>query len=131
MSAGLQDFLICVEMLIASFFHHYYFSYKEFEGRRERLTVVQSLRNLFTVEDVVSDVHGHLAEATTKLPPVLSQSRLARRISGGRLESENSDHASINDPDAADMGSAAEPLDSPTLRTPLLANSQSTYGARE
>eukprot|EP00039_Didymoeca_costata_P017871 m.331203 g.331203 ORF g.331203 m.331203 type:complete len:396 (-) comp16672_c0_seq1:335-1522(-) len=64
-AAGLQDFLICVEMFLAALAHRLVFSYTEYldalsAERFERLTFTASLSQLFDVSDVQEDVFGSL-----------------------------------------------------------------------
>eukprot|EP00051_Salpingoeca_urceolata_P013333 m.167184 g.167184 ORF g.167184 m.167184 type:complete len:413 (+) comp17765_c0_seq4:315-1553(+) len=99
-AAGLQDFLVCVEMFIAAVGHHYIFSYKEYlpQGDPEAtrsLSFRESLRHMFDVSDVHSDMMNHLqavstlsAEAGAKLNPLSSTAHLSDKtplLSGSDL----------------------------------------------
>jgi hypothetical protein len=63
-SAGLQDFIICIEMFLAALAHHRYFSYKEHmafvddAGNYTPMGTRQAIANLFDVKDVKDDVLG-------------------------------------------------------------------------
>eukprot|EP00050_Salpingoeca_kvevrii_P016057 m.52223 g.52223 ORF g.52223 m.52223 type:complete len:400 (+) comp6676_c0_seq2:229-1428(+) len=64
-AAGLQDFLICIEMFIAALVHHKVFSYREHLPQndpelRQPLGFADSLRALFDVSDVHSNVVDHI-----------------------------------------------------------------------
>ena len=54
-----QDFVVCFEMVIASLAHAYSFSYKPYKTMGNRLPFWQSLKMMFTVDDVAKDVSFH------------------------------------------------------------------------
>lgn len=64
LSEELQNFLLCIEMLLAAIAHHYSFSYHEFQinipnhGNTRSWTTV--LRSMFDISDVHQDVTEHL-----------------------------------------------------------------------
>eukprot|EP00053_Salpingoeca_punica_P007260 m.66775 g.66775 ORF g.66775 m.66775 type:complete len:441 (+) comp14069_c0_seq1:148-1470(+) len=68
-SSSIQDFLICIEMFIASIVHHRVFSYREHMPpelqNRHRLGFQASLRELFDVSDVRDTVYDHLTTVTS------------------------------------------------------------------
>ena len=68
LAAGLQDFLICVEMFIAAIAHRYVFSYTEYLDRQsaaryKRLSFAASLKKLIYITDVQDDLVGSLRSA--------------------------------------------------------------------
>jgi hypothetical protein len=55
----LQNFLICIEMLVASIAHTYAFSYEEFsKDIKERKPLFDNLMDVLDVGDVVDDAHS-------------------------------------------------------------------------
>jgi len=63
---GLQDFLICIEMFIAAIAHIYAFSHEDFKlAEKPNLTIFQKVRAVFDVEDVRSDMYGHMKDVGT------------------------------------------------------------------
>jgi len=63
LGVGLQDFLICVEMLIAAIGHLVAFSHEDFKiADRPPMSRWAKLRAVFDVEDVRADMYGHMKE---------------------------------------------------------------------
>ena len=58
-AAGLQNFLICIEMFPAAVSHAYAFPPKDYldPSQQQRRGVVQSLRAMFDVRDVFEDMN--------------------------------------------------------------------------
>uniref|UniRef100_H2Z6Q8 Transmembrane protein 184C n=1 Tax=Ciona savignyi TaxID=51511 RepID=H2Z6Q8_CIOSA len=61
-AAGLQDLLICFEMFIAAVAHHYTFSYQPFVIVGHNIPWYRSIRSMFDVSDVRSDVTDHVKQ---------------------------------------------------------------------
>ena len=56
-SAGLQDFLICVEMFIAALAHAYSFPPRDYlDPTHPKIGFIKSIKVMFDVRDVVDDV---------------------------------------------------------------------------
>eukprot|EP00055_Hartaetosiga_balthica_P017354 m.115825 g.115825 ORF g.115825 m.115825 type:complete len:568 (-) comp9295_c0_seq12:2801-4504(-) len=70
-AAGIQDFLICIEMFIAALVHHSVFSYKEHMpdnpslARSQNLSFGGALRQLLDVRDVAYTVLDHVQTVYT------------------------------------------------------------------
>eukprot|EP00730_Choanoeca_flexa_P013965 TRINITY_DN5923_c0_g1_i1.p1 TRINITY_DN5923_c0_g1~~TRINITY_DN5923_c0_g1_i1.p1 ORF type:complete len:438 (+),score=86.53 TRINITY_DN5923_c0_g1_i1:103-1416(+) len=68
-AAGIQDFLICVEMFIAALVHHRVFSYKEHLPRDgsdgPEVTFRSAIRNLLDISDVTHTVLDHVQTVAT------------------------------------------------------------------
>jgi len=63
---GLQDFLICIEMFIAAIAHIYAFSHEDFKlAEKPNLTIFQKVKAVFDVDDVRSDMYGHMKDVGT------------------------------------------------------------------
>jgi len=66
LGAGLQDFLICIEMFLASIGHFYAFSHEDFKlAAKPRMTIGQKVKAVFDVEDVKHDMYGHVRDVST------------------------------------------------------------------
>lgn len=56
-AAGLQDFLICVEMFVAALAHAYAFPPRDYmDPTHPKTSFLESIRIMFDVRDVVDDV---------------------------------------------------------------------------
>jgi len=63
---GLQDFLICIEMFIAAIAHVYAFSHEDFKlADKPNLTFKEKVKAVFDVDDVRSDMYGHMRDVGT------------------------------------------------------------------
>jgi len=63
LGVGLQDFLICIEMFIAAIAHVYAFSHEDFKlPNKPNLTFLAKVKAVFDVDDVRSDMYGHMKE---------------------------------------------------------------------
>ena len=71
-AAGLQNFLICLEMFPAAVSHAYAFPPKDYldPQQQRRRGLVQSLRAMFDVRDVFEDMNL-VVDDTVNPPPVL------------------------------------------------------------
>lgn len=85
--AGLQEFLICIEMFIAALAHAYAFPPRDYsDPLHPPHGLVRNLRKLFDVTDVVDDVQGIVDEQVQRTTDNLSQAthqswRTAKRTS--------------------------------------------------
>eukprot|EP00051_Salpingoeca_urceolata_P016699 m.223563 g.223563 ORF g.223563 m.223563 type:complete len:495 (+) comp18755_c0_seq8:113-1597(+) len=76
-ATGLQDFLVCIEMLFAAIAHHYIFSYRDFprpsSTQRRQLTLAESLHEMLSMTDVHEGLtrtvtnHAHRVVSTVQL----------------------------------------------------------------
>lgn len=86
-AAGLQEFLICVEMFVAALAHAYAFAPRDYsDPLHPPQSMVQNMKLLFDVTDVVDDVHGVVDETmqrtTNNISHVTTSSwRSAKRTS--------------------------------------------------
>lgn len=62
MANGLQDFIICIEMLIAAIAHHFIFSYKPFIETDHNVPWYRSFRSMMDISDVRKDVSTQVIE---------------------------------------------------------------------
>jgi hypothetical protein len=120
---GLQDFLICIEMFIAAIAHIYAFSHEDFKlAEKPNLTVFQKVKAVFDVEDVRSDMYGHMKDVGTgvvKIPvkvgtkivnlPVTVSASLQKVRRGKKAKGEKSDDSllSASDSDTPESPSAS------------------------
>jgi hypothetical protein len=68
-SAGLQDFIICIEMLIAAIGHHYAFPYMEFHDPSKvhiQRPVLHKLGSVFKQGDIVNHITAVVAPQKKK-----------------------------------------------------------------
>mmetsp|Transcript_17910 Transcript_17910/g.53931 ORF Transcript_17910/g.53931 Transcript_17910/m.53931 type:complete len:416 (+) Transcript_17910:871-2118(+) len=86
-AAGLQEFLICVEMFIAALAHAYAFPPRDYaDPLHPPQGIVRNLKQLFDVTDVVDDVHGVVDETMQRTAGNISHAttsswRTAKRTS--------------------------------------------------
>jgi len=73
-AAGLQDFLICVEMFLAALAHAYCFPPRDYaDPTHPRTGFLKSIKIMFDVRDVVDDVQ-YAVDDTVDTPPLLCSS---------------------------------------------------------
>ncbi|KAJ3659490.1 hypothetical protein Zmor_011177 [Zophobas morio] len=73
LSTRLQDFLICIEMCMASIAHHYSFSYEPYARAGLHQSCCQAFLAMWDISDVHSDIQEHLG---------IVSSSISRRIRG-------------------------------------------------
>nr|XP_039251089.1 transmembrane protein 184C-like [Styela clava] len=69
MANGLQDFIICIEMLIAAVAHHFTFSYKPFIIQGHNVPWYRSFRSMLDVSDVRQDIAEQVREVGQRVIP--------------------------------------------------------------
>lgn len=69
MTNGLQDFLICIEMLIAAVAHHFTFTYKPYVTAEHNIPWYRSFRTMLDVSDVRDDITNHVREVGQRVIP--------------------------------------------------------------
>lgn len=68
-SAGLQDFLICVEMFIAALAHAYSFPPRDYlDPTHPKIGFIKSIKVMFDVRDVVDDVQYAVDDTVLSSP---------------------------------------------------------------
>jgi len=71
-AAGLQDFLICVEMFLAALAHAYCFPPRDYaDPTHPRTGFLKSIKIMFDVRDVVDDVQYAVDDTVDTPPPPL------------------------------------------------------------
>lgn len=70
---GLQDFIICVEMLVAAIAHHFSFSYQPFVTSEHNIPWYRSFRSMWDVSDVRKDVANQVRDVTNRVMPTRPQ----------------------------------------------------------
>lgn len=78
-AAGLQSFLICIEMFFAALAHAYAFPPRDYMDPTVQPppSFMHSLRIMFDVRDVVDDVHGVVDDTVSSRPLALPVPLLA------------------------------------------------------
>jgi hypothetical protein len=84
-SSGVQNFLICIEMLIASILHFFCFGYEEYEG--EKMDPLRGLRDALNPNDLIRDTKRIMHRNKKKRNTVGSQDVGAIEL--GVLQSSN------------------------------------------
>lgn len=73
-AAGLQDFLICVEMFIAALAHAYSFPPRDYlDPTHPKIGFIKSIKVMFDVRDVVDDVQYAVDDTVRLMPLSISQ----------------------------------------------------------
>lgn len=84
MANGLQDFIICVEMLIAAIAHHFSFSYQPFVTTEHNIPWYRSFRSMWDISDVRRDVANQVREVGERVIP--SRPQWLRKNKSGFVE---------------------------------------------
>lgn len=67
-ATGIQDFLICIEMFFAALAHAYAFSPQEYmEPGAPRRPFWQSVKDMFDISDIATDMYGRVEDSTKTL----------------------------------------------------------------
>jgi len=96
-ATGVQNALLCVEMLIAAIFHIFAFDYKEFVEEK-RTNIFKAAANVFSPHDIAIDVYRSFFPQSLRW----SQERMMRVIlKDDKTDSDKSDNEKRNDNDTS------------------------------